>query len=51
VVDALLKEEKVMDIEVGDENSDRLAIVPYVKPSSPLNYLLLTSRSYFCTKL
>ncbi|QCD92922.1 hypothetical protein DEO72_LG5g991 [Vigna unguiculata] len=36
VADAMLKEENVMDIEVGDENLDRLAIVPYVKPSSPL---------------
>jgi len=36
VADAMLKEENVMDIEVGDENLDRLAVVPYVKPSSPL---------------
>jgi len=37
VADAMLKEEKVMDIEVGDENPNRLAIVPYVKPISPLS--------------
>jgi len=35
VTDAMLKEEKLMDSEVGDDNSDRLAIVPYVKPNTP----------------
>ena len=60
VVEAMLKEEKVMNIEVGYENPDSLAIAPYVKPSSPftqpivmlvnqlllfLKYLLPTWRS------
>ena len=37
VADAMLKEEKVIEIEEGDDNPNLLAIVPYVNPNSPFH--------------
>jgi len=34
---AILREEKVMEVEKCDDNPNLLAIVPYVNPSSPLH--------------
>ncbi|QCD83113.1 hypothetical protein DEO72_LG2g3456 [Vigna unguiculata] len=47
VVEAMLKEEKVMNIEVGYENPDSLAIAPYVKPSSPFTQPIVMLSIFF----